>query len=456
MPRPRSASKQHGFNDYVFGLLLCLELILSFTGLGYIHAPPISVTIAYLPVLAAALLLGPVSSTAMGVVFGLASIYKASASYVLAGDRVFSPFVSGAPLASLVLSLGTRALFGLLVGLSFAAVKKLPHARAWLAVCAALAPTLHALLVYSALAALFPALGYTPMLAVPLQWKDLVVALIAVTLVDGLWLLFRLPAVQQLRKRVDQANREIPIHPRIRRLFTLFELGTQGVALAATFYIHQRMTFMLERHQVAIDPAVSGDLFRLQIQFLLIVLTLNWLAVILLELTYQYMSSREYECEIDALTGVMGRRLFLHRCRQVWDAPAGQGWFLFLDVDHFKTVNDTLGHPVGDQVLQSAGALLRDTFADLGLVGRVGGDEFAVLIDSPLPRAELEAALDRLQEQLSLVLPDMTISFSIGVQAFTCPCPQTSLLTAADNALYQAKARGRACYVVQEETAGIC
>ena len=294
------------------------------------------------------------------------------------------------------------------------------------------------------------------MLAVPLQWKDLVVALIAVTLVDGLWLLFRLPAVQRLRERVDQANREIPTLPHIRQLFTLFELGIQGVALAAAFYIHQRMTVMLARHQVAIDPAVSGDLFRLQIQFLLIVLTLNWLALILLELTYQYMSSREYEREIDVLTGVMGRRLFLHRCRQVWDAPAGQGWFLFLDVDHFKTVNDTLGHPVGDQVLKGAGALLQDTFADLVLVGRVGGDEFAVLIDSPLPRAELEAALDRLQEQLSLVLPDMTISFSIGVQVFTWPCPQPSLLTAADNALYQAKARGRACYVVQEETAGIC
>lgn len=456
MSRTRSTSRRHSFDNYVFGLLLCLELILSFTGLGYLHVPPISVTIAYLPILAAALLLGPVSSTAMGVLFGLASMYKASAAYVLPGDQVFSPFASGAPLSSVILALGTRALFGLLVGLVFAAVKKCPHARPWLALCAALAPTLHGLLVYAALAVLFPDLGYTPALAVQLQWQNLVIAVLAVAVVDGLGQLFRLSAVQRLRERVDQAGQEIPLHPYIRRMFTLFELGTQGVALVATLYFHQRIAFMLERHQVTVDAAVSGDLLRLQVQFLLIVLTLNGLALILLELTYQYMASREYESEIDVLTGVMGRRLFLLRCRQVWDRPAGQGWFLFLDVDHFKTVNDTLGHPVGDLVLQSAGALLRDAFSDLGLVGRVGGDEFAVLLASPLPRAELEAALDRLQAQLSLVLTDLSVSFSIGVQAFASPCQQTPILTAADDALYQAKARGRACYVVQEETVGVC
>ena len=71
------------FERYTFGILIAIELLMSFTFLGYIHIPPISITIAYLPIVVAGCLYGPGQSAAAGFVFGIASMYKASSSYVM-------------------------------------------------------------------------------------------------------------------------------------------------------------------------------------------------------------------------------------------------------------------------------------------------------------------------------------------------------------------------------------
>ena len=102
------------------GILIALELIMSSTFLGYIHVPPISVATAYIPVVVIGCLFGTAQSAFAGLIFGFGSMYKASALYVMADDRLFSPFQSGAPLESLILSVGTRLLFGVLTGLLFA------------------------------------------------------------------------------------------------------------------------------------------------------------------------------------------------------------------------------------------------------------------------------------------------------------------------------------------------
>ena len=98
------------FDRYFFGILIAVELLMSFTFLGYIHLPPISVTIAYLPILVAGCLFHPAQSAWIGLIFGITSMYKASASYVLPADAVFSPFFSGFPIGSLLLSIGTLSL----------------------------------------------------------------------------------------------------------------------------------------------------------------------------------------------------------------------------------------------------------------------------------------------------------------------------------------------------------
>lgn len=89
------------FEKYVFVLLLAIELIMSFTFLGFIHIDPISLTTAYIPIVVVGCLLGPLESTLIGLVFGLASMYKASALYVVSDDKIFSPLYSGNSIGSI-------------------------------------------------------------------------------------------------------------------------------------------------------------------------------------------------------------------------------------------------------------------------------------------------------------------------------------------------------------------
>ena len=152
--KDRKASS--GFDRYVFAMLIALEFLMSFTFLGYIHIPPISITTAYIPVLLAACLLDVPQATAVGLVFGLCSMYKASASYVMASDMAFSPFLSGTPIKSLLLSVGTRTLFGLLMGLLFSLAKKFKHKRIGFAVIAACADKIQAAMVFGAMGLLLP------------------------------------------------------------------------------------------------------------------------------------------------------------------------------------------------------------------------------------------------------------------------------------------------------------
>ena len=116
---------------YVLGVLVAIELLMSFSFLGYIHVEPISVTFAYIPVLLAGALLGPLEATLVGTVFGLASMWKASADYVMDFDQLFSPFLSGRPLESFLLSVGARTLFGLVVGMLYLAGRKSRFSGLW-------------------------------------------------------------------------------------------------------------------------------------------------------------------------------------------------------------------------------------------------------------------------------------------------------------------------------------
>jgi len=158
----------------------------------------------------------------------------------------------------------------------------------------------------------------------------------------------------------------------------------------------------------------------------------------------------------DELTGLYNRRHFT-QCgveevvrAQRYGTPFS---LLMLDVDHFKAVNDTYGHESGDEVLRHLAALLRPQLRSLDIVGRLGGEEFGVI----LPNTALDEArclAERLrqavvQNEIVTRYALLKLSVSIGVAAFG-PAIQTidDLLRYADQALYQAKAEGRDRVVV--------
>jgi diguanylate cyclase (GGDEF)-like protein len=154
----------------------------------------------------------------------------------------------------------------------------------------------------------------------------------------------------------------------------------------------------------------------------------------------------------DALTGLANRVLFrehmvgaLARGRE-----AGPLAVLCLDLDGFKGVNDTFGHPVGDALLRAVGRRLRGNTRDTDVVARLGGDEFAVLQPAscpPLPPAALaERLVQALREPFELGGERVEVGASVGVALAGETSTPDDLLRDADIALYQAKSAGRSTW----------
>ncbi len=153
--------KNNAVQRPMFFTLIAVEFLMSFSFLGYFHVEPISITFAYIPVLLAGCLLGPGASAALGCAFGLASMWKASAPYVAAGDRIFSPMLSGAPISSLLLSIGARLLFGLVIGILYLLAKRAKRfSLVWIGIISFCGRNIHAFFVYGIMGLLFPQMGF--------------------------------------------------------------------------------------------------------------------------------------------------------------------------------------------------------------------------------------------------------------------------------------------------------
>ncbi len=157
------------------------------------------------------------------------------------------------------------------------------------------------------------------------------------------------------------------------------------------------------------------------------------------------------QAHYDELTGLPNRRLFQERLEQaVARARRGRhiGAVAMLDLDHFKTVNDSLGHKAGDAVLVEAAARLRRCTRDTDTVARFGGDEFLVLLDDIEKAADADAITAKIQSALAAPFAvdgtEMQLGASIGVCVFDALCGSPDeLLRRADKAMYAAKSAGR-------------
>lgn len=161
-----------------------------------------------------------------------------------------------------------------------------------------------------------------------------------------------------------------------------------------------------------------------------------------------------HSAQHDPLTDLPNRILFRDRLTQAIALAERQGRqlaVLFVDIDHFKKINDSLGHAVGDQLLQSVATRLLTCVRRTDTVSRLGGDEFVVLL-SEVERED-DAALSAQKILRSLSAPhtienkDLDINVSIGVSTYpTNGADADSLLNRADTAMYEAKRHGRHSY----------
>lgn len=155
----------------------------------------------------------------------------------------------------------------------------------------------------------------------------------------------------------------------------------------------------------------------------------------------------------DALTGLWNRRHLLERLEAETGRSRRNGRPLcvaILDVDHFKRVNDRHGHPGGDEVLRALARQIKDAVRLSDVVGRMGGEEFAILMPET-DRAQAQLVCERLREMMAgrpVTLPSgaaPTVTLSTGIALMAGEEASDRLISRADAALYEAKAGGRNC-----------
>jgi diguanylate cyclase (GGDEF)-like protein len=233
---------------------------------------------------------------------------------------------------------------------------------------------------------------------------------------------------------------------------------------SATVNLHNGWTVQ------SFGPAVAGGLFSdhealgvlgggilLSVLLGLLVLVLGTGRTRALSLVAEKTRELSHQALHDPLTGLPNRALVLDRAEQMIARtgrhPEMVAGALFIDVDGFKHVNDSLGHAAGDQLLKVAGERLQEVVRGEDTVGRLGGDEFVVLVESSADEVALDLLADRLTEALRAPVElgvggkTFSVTASIGVAVGRYESPD-ELLRDADLALYAAKAAGRDRYAL--------
>lgn len=223
-----------------------------------------------------------------------------------------------------------------------------------------------------------------------------------------------------------------------------FSLRGILIGLAATLGMMVAVAFSTNPHEVIHDPPLLVAPFT-------VVIAVAMLSVALMDSDIEHRS----KAVIDQLTGLLNRNALAARAHELEQQSAITGQpvgIIVGDLDDFKRINDTAGHPVGDAVLKDVAYLIRKHLRAFDLAYRLGGDEFLVLV----PGSDV-ASTSLLAEELgqavsaeALVGRHVTMSFGVSASSYGEVFDCAEVLGRADEALYEAKAAGGRCVCVYD------
>jgi diguanylate cyclase (GGDEF)-like protein len=217
----------------------------------------------------------------------------------------------------------------------------------------------------------------------------------------------------------------------------IYNLGAISIAVAVYYYISIARKYANNFSQTVIDKYNALNYIKEQKQ--------------MQQELLKQKEILEYQATHDALTGLPNRTLFNDRLNQsIQKAKRNktQIALLFIDLDHFKEINDSLGHGTGDKVLQSVAQRLKDVARKEDTLARLGGDEFIIILEDVKSIEDVVSSsqkfLKTLLKPISVNSQDMYLSNSIGISLYPeDSLDATNLLKYADAAMYKAKKEGR-------------
>ena len=168
----------------------------------------------------------------------------------------------------------------------------------------------------------------------------------------------------------------------------------------------------------------------------------------------QSLKEESFLARYDKMTGLLNKQTIIDFAQSLTMAEPRKSFYLFLlDIDHFKSVNDTFGHMRGDEVITEVAAIIRECMGNNGFVGRIGGDEFMLVFEKINTEIALREVLRMIRDTVSARYEDMGEGISVTVSLGGGLFPDNasdydSLFKVADKMLYIAKVKGRNRYII--------
>lgn len=425
--------------SHMFVLLTAAVFLLAFLG-GGSQSPFITHALAALPPILAAYLLGTGQAIAIGLFYGAIGAVLISAHPTLE--------LPASPYSAVALASAANALYGALLGWLFRLARGTDQERSWSDRIALIAPLFHALLRTVCLHLIAGTTSRIDHIGNVLNAECLVMCLIGLALAEAARKLRNSRWFVELGTYMDNVTAQRAAAP-FDRCALVALLLTASIAIAwLTSRFSHRLFALFDARHVPLSDAAHSAIALMQVQFALAILSFITILGVLMLLQREYTACRNYRNRLDYLTRTMGRSLFVETCKHLACNPQSMprgGWFAYIDIDYFKEINDVFGHPFGDRALQDVAHALVETFGDACYVGRMGGDEFAVMVCEDLEEGAMSALIERFQERITKELSaEMTLTCSVGACRFERPFSLSEVYAAADELLYRVKKNGRA------------
>ena len=381
-------------------------------------------------------------------------MWKATNAAFAPGDIVFSPFLSGDPLGSIITAVGMRMLFGFATGWIYELLERY-HAE-WLILAGAtyLLTRLQALFVFTSLGIFFPHLGLNAFSTHFFSIEPFLSGGLAVLLVPTLYFWCRKTIIGKRFVYAMTQTETIALHYSNQRPLLVFIglLGMISAALVAHFISRIQLYFAVMQYEL--PESFFDMIWGWGIQFVAAMIAVSFLLFVLFMYFYSMTAKANHRSLLDSLTKLYHKEGVAMQVNHLLnDGHSDGGVFIMLDVDHFKAVNDRFGHPLGDQVLCRVADVLRHSVRMHDVVGRLGGDEFCLYLRDTGQRDAIMHVVERVTEGIhDIVLPDGTaLTCSIGIVLYEGQHSFNDFYWSADQALYASKERGRNTYSFANE-----
>ena len=249
-------------------------------------------------------------------------------------------------------------------------------------------------------------------------------------------------------------------------LYTVTHNGIEYVLVQTPLDQNNWILFcMVPTSSLASDYAFITQMRHMQLGLIGLVLAIDAL-VLILRFWYDWRRLRHENSMLsvrattDSMTGLLNQGTTSATISSELLAHAGEGVLLLLDLDNLKSINDTMGHPVGDRAILLLSELMQEIFSEAKVIGRIGGDEFMIYLSSAGDRDALREKIGSLQARMDeamhagIDLPDgMGLRCSVGAAYAHVGDDYASLYSRADIALYHVKRNGKAGYFFFEDIA---